>query len=118
MDYLNIEFFVFIAIITGVIYYLHKIFSALEVLLRAINEQQLTSPIVKEHTPTSYELQRLAREEKFDERIDTLKEELAKQNPSSYHSSPAEILHPLIENLPHDSVKTKYDLYPEMEVAE
>lgn len=36
----------------------------------------------------------------------------------NYKGTSAEVLHPLIQNLPHDNVKTKYDLSSYEEVAE
>lgn len=67
---------------------------------------------------TSYELERLEREEQFDQRINRLKEELAAQNDILRRGTSADELHPLVHNLPHDSVQTVYDIYPDMEVAE
>lgn len=67
---------------------------------------------------TSYELERLEREEEFDSRISRLKDELSVQQRVLYRGIPAEELHPLVHNLPHDTVQTKYDVLPDVEVAD
>lgn len=84
------------------VYYLRKIFLTFSLMQLPI-----------EAKPTSYDLQRMIREKMFDERIATLKDEL-----SAYRGTTAEILHPDIVNLPHDSIKTKYNLPSYEEVAE
>lgn len=66
---------------------------------------------------TSYELEVMEREKEFDARINTLKDELNDFPHPPRRSHTAEILHPSISNLPHNTVKTKYDLYP-IEFAE
>lgn len=67
---------------------------------------------------TSYELERLEREEEFDKRINRLKSELSEQQNILRRGITAEELHPLVHNLPHDTVQTKYDVLPDVEVAE
>jgi predicted Holliday junction resolvase-like endonuclease len=78
---------------------------------------------------TSYEIERLKRERAFDERILKLQtevnqyksdERIAKLQTevNQYKSKPAEELHPLVHNLPHDVIKTRYDVLPDVEVAE
>lgn len=67
---------------------------------------------------TSYELERLEREDLFDKRIKNLKEEVSKQSDIIRRGVPAEELHPLVHNLPHDAVETRYDLPDYEEVAE
>ena len=62
---------------------------------------------VQDHLST-YELERLNREKNFDDRINRLKDELdGKQSFST-----AEILHPDIQNLPHDAINTEQHTYP------
>jgi len=64
------------------------------------------------------DLERMERDREFDERIRGLKEELAmQQDVKERKGTEAQILHPGIQNLPHDDVQTKYDVYP-VEVAE
>ena len=55
-----------------------------------------------ELTTSSYELERIARENDFDKRIERLKQELEYENKST--GTPAEILDPNIYNIPHDSI--------------
>lgn len=101
------------------VYYLRKISLTFAVIQspETIEEEELSKNVMENSEgfskPTSYELQRLAREKKFDERITSLKDEL-----SAYQGNTAEILHPSIVNLPHDSIRTKYDLPSYEEVAE
>lgn len=73
-----------------VIYYLDKIFSLLELMLESVNDIE---------SYISFEEYKLS-------------------SPPSYKGTSAEVLHPLIQNLPHDNVKTKYDLSSYEEVAE
>lgn len=54
---------------------------------------------------TTYELERLEREEEFDSRINKMKEELALQQQILRHGTVADELHPLVRNLPHDVIK-------------
>ena len=67
---------------------------------------------------TSYELERLEREEEFDARINRLKDELAQQQFVIRKGVTAEELHPSVHNLPHDTVQTKHDIYSDVEVAD
>ena len=67
---------------------------------------------------TSYELERLEREEEFDKRIERLKEEMAEQQQIIRRGTIADELHPLVHNLPHDAVQTVYDVLPDVEIAE
>lgn len=54
----------------------------------------------------------------FDERISRLKDELAgTQTPSQQHTV-ADELHPLVKNLPHDSVQTYETNPPDVEYAD
>lgn len=67
---------------------------------------------------TSYELERLEREEEFDARITRLKEELAYQQELIQRSGvSADELHPLVKNLPHDTVNS-YRNDPDVEYAD
>jgi competence protein ComGC len=67
---------------------------------------------------TSYELERLAREEQFDARISALKDELALQQNIIRKGVTADELHPLVHNLPHNVIGEKHDLESYVEVAE
>lgn len=71
---------------------------------------------------SSYDVDKLERDKAFDERIAQLKEELASQQPTKPSDervgTPAEELHPLVHNLPHDTVKNYYDSPLFEEVAE
>lgn len=66
---------------------------------------------------TTYELERLEREEEFDDRISRLKDELASQQRIIHNSTIAEELHPLVKNLPHNAIKTNNDNLPDVEVT-
>lgn len=66
---------------------------------------------------TEYELECLARDTEFDNRILRMKEELASHVHIEQHGTTAEELDPMVKNLPHDSVKTMYDVSVD-EVAE
>lgn len=66
---------------------------------------------------TSYELERLEREEEFDKRINRLKEELAKQQTIIRRGTIADEFHPMVKNLPHDVIKINQSL-PDIEVAD
>ena len=67
---------------------------------------------------TSYELERLEREEEFDKRINRLKEELANQQSVIRKGVLADELHPSVYNIPHDAIDKKIDVLPDVEVAE
>lgn len=67
---------------------------------------------------TAYELERLEREEEFDSRINRLKEELSNQQQIIRKGVSADELHPLVYNLPHDIIQNKYDVMPDVEVAD
>ena len=58
----------------------------------------------------------------FDQRISRIKEELARENAKypTYASAPSDAaeLHPLVKNIPHDSVKTEPDEYPSVEYSD
>lgn len=70
----------------------------------------------EEHELTSYELERLEREEQFDSRINKLKEELAQQQAFIERTGVmADELHPLVKNLPHTNIGEKE---PDMEYAD
>lgn len=71
-----------------------------------------------EKEPTSYEIERMEREFEFDNRIEMLKNELAEQHVVAREGTIADELHPLVHNLPHDSLGVKNDTVPEVEVAE
>lgn len=66
---------------------------------------------------TSYELERLEREQEFDERINRLKDELAqKQEHMERFGTTADELHPLVKNLPHNNIPSNTD--PDIEYAD
>ena len=67
---------------------------------------------------SSYELERLEREQSFDRRIAELKEELAKQQSVIRSGISAEELHPLVKNLPHNIIAEKHSDIPDVEYAE
>lgn len=67
---------------------------------------------------SSYELERLEREQNFDRRIAELKEELAKQQSVIRSGISAEELHPLVKNLPHNIIAEKHSDIPDVEYAE
>ena len=67
---------------------------------------------------SSYELERLEREQSFDRRIAELKEELAKQQSVIRSGISAEELHPLVKNLPHNIIAEKHSDIPDVEYAD
>ena len=67
---------------------------------------------------SSYELERLEREQNFDKRIAELKEELAKQQSVIRSGISAEELHPLVKNLPHNIIAEKHSDIPDVEYAD
>lgn len=67
---------------------------------------------------SSYELERLEREQNFDRRIAELKEELAKQQSVIRSGISAEELHPLVKNLPHNIIAEKHSDIPDVEYAD
>lgn len=75
--------------------------------LRRINVKEYHESLSDVITPLSaYEAERLEREEEFDLRILHIKEELAKQQTAIRHATQnAEELHPLVKNLPHNSIR-------------
>ena len=66
---------------------------------------------------TEYELECLARDTEFDNRILRMKEELANNVHVERHGTVAEELDPMVKNLPHNTVHTRYDI-ADVEVAE
>lgn len=82
------------------------------------NQYQITDESFDERQLTTYELERLEREENFDKRINQMKEELANQQTILRHGISADELHPLVHNLPHNAIQTKTDLLPDVEYAE
>ena len=67
---------------------------------------------------SSYELERLEREQNFDRRIAELKEELAKQQSVIRSGISAEELHPLVKNLPHNIIAESHSNIPDVEYAD
>ena len=67
---------------------------------------------------SSYDLERLEREQSFDRRIAELKEELAKQQSVIRSGITAEELHPLVKNLPHNIIAESHSNIPDVEYAD
>lgn len=70
-----------------------------------------------------YELERLQREKNFDQRIAQMKEELANSTADKHadkrtSGTTAEVLHPDVHNLPHNSINPYQSLIPDVEVSE
>lgn len=61
--------------------------------------------------------EKLKRDQEFDDRITRMKSELASTQPQATSPYDAEILHPDIENLPHDTIKDKPTELPDVEYA-
>lgn len=78
---------------------------------------ELGEATLKPHL-SSYELERLEREQSFDRRIAELKEELAKQQSVIRSGISAEELHPLVKNLPHNIIAESHSHIPDVEYAE
>jgi len=64
---------------------------------------------------SSYELERLEREDNFDQRIARLKDELADTKNVLRHGINAEETHPLVKNLPHNIISDKHGELPDVE---
>lgn len=92
------------------IYMLNK---ALDAFKDFLDSQMLVND---EDDPSEEELERLARDAEFDERINQIKEELAKQQAGGGIGTVAEELHPLVTNLPHNSINGKRE--PDIEYAD
>ena len=100
-------------------YTLHTLSTRLNTFISTLSQPTLTAEEqFDKRELTSYELERLEREEEFDSRINRLKDELSQQQNIIRKGVTAEELHPSVHNLPHDTVQTKYDVYPDMEVAD
>lgn len=76
-----------------------------------------SKPEVSQPELTQYEMERLEREEQFDQRITRLKEEMASVKDYAKQGVEAEELHPLVKNLPHDVIRERNDL-PDVEYTE
>lgn len=72
---------------------------------------------VDERELSIYEKQRLQRDLEFDERINKLKDELARRTTRIHQGTIAEELHPNVHNLPHNIIPN-YESLPDVEVAE
>lgn len=75
---------------------------------------------IKPSELTDWELARLEREAEFDVRIQRMKEELAVSlEMPEKHGYEAEILHPAIQNLPHDIIYDGMDdELPDVEISQ
>lgn len=70
---------------------------------------------------TEYEKEELRKQQEFDKRINALKDELALTNTidqEERHGEPAQELHPLVKNLPHNSIRIREMMPPDVEYAE
>ena len=67
---------------------------------------------------TEFEKEELRKQQAFDERINALKEELASHQQSEKHGTTADELHPLVKNLPHNSIRIREMIPPDVEYAE
>lgn len=70
---------------------------------------------------TEYEKEELRKQQEFDERIRCLKDELALKNKVEQdvrYGEPAQELHPLVKNLPHNSIRIREMMPPDVEYAE
>ena len=106
-----------ICMLTLTSFYFHLIYMVSKKLDNVIKKVSSDDERVKNELST-YELERLEREEEFDERINRLKEELSNQQKIIRKGVSADELHPLVHNLPHDAIQTKYDVLPDVEVAD
>lgn len=118
MDLTLICLIIFSIVLIGFIFILFYLRKLTGMLNSTMSTFQTADERVYKDELTSYELERLEREEQFDNRINRLKDELAQQQHIIRTGIIADELHPSVHNLPHDSVQTKYDVYPDMEVAE
>ena len=89
--------------------------------LKIINktfEYAVYGEVKEERESTSaYEKRRLEREKILDERIFQMQKEVNTLI-NADEGVPAEVLHPSIKNLPHDSIKTHYTTLPDVEISE
>ena len=103
------SFFIYLVVFTsftlmGVIVLLLRV----ERRVRLIEEEMEDECIL-----SSYEVERIEREGKFDARINKLKEDIALKQVEQIHTdNPAIELHPDVHNLPHDVVRQmgKYEV--------
>lgn len=79
-------------------------------------------PVLDEHLINAElspaEKERMQRNIEFDRRIHRMTKEIADEHITERHGSPAEELHPMVHNLPHDAVLRTHDVLPDVEVSE
>jgi predicted Holliday junction resolvase-like endonuclease len=101
--------------LTFIHFYFRKFAKTLDITLHNIQSADVH---FDKHELSSYELQRLEREESFDSRIAELKEELALQQNIIRHGVIAEELHPNVHNLPHEIIDHQINSLPDVEISE
>lgn len=120
MEVFILSFIIILLICSFVLYLCFKKLCKLttSIIKEEISKLNLTDECYDKEQLTSYELERLKREEEFDNRINRLKEEIAEQQIIIRKGTSADELHPLVHNLPHDIIEKKYDVHYGEEVAE
>jgi hypothetical protein len=77
--------------------------------IKGVSDVMNGTEVADERQLSTYELERLKREETFDKRINELKEQVATK---------ADELHPSVKNLPHNSIDVRNTRPPEIEYAD
>lgn len=78
-----------------------------------MNMQTVTDSFDEEGTFTSYELERMAREKAFNERISLMKVELANAQSTKHTPTVADELDPMVKNIPHNAINPYTSLISE-----
>ena len=68
----------------------------------------MAAPVEVAEDKPAYEIEREERMDQFDKRIQDMKEQLALQQEQKHIATQAEEFHPLVKNLPHDTVNTSH----------
>jgi hypothetical protein len=95
-------------------------FNALTAEAPEIADEHVTPEAPSSQEPlTDAEILRLEREAEFDLRIAKMKDELADRLPlRPMYPTEAEVLHPLVQNLPHNIIPDTYDNLPDVEFTQ
>jgi predicted nuclease with TOPRIM domain len=107
----SLDLLIIIILTCGIVALYHKLTDLDDRLTEIIffyegEEYNENEEVVETETPAEVEYNELLREreEKFNDRISQLKAELGSDNAPTQPHTTADILHPDVENLPHDSI--------------
>ena len=107
----------FATLVLGFALVLFKLREMTDILQQAREHMEAVDSVDAD-TLTTYEMERLAREEQFDDRIKQLKDEIANTQQHFMRSGvEAEELHPLVRNLPHNIINETNDALPDVEYS-